>query len=72
MITVAELIGELMKFPGGCRVVVRGYESGFNDAGVPEQIELDLNHHNPEDWFFGSHAEARGGSPAVLIKANAR
>jgi hypothetical protein len=67
MVTVAELIGLLTQYPGGLRVVIRGYEGGISDITAPERIEIDLNANDAKDWFFGPHEEARGGSPAVLI-----
>lgn len=68
MITVAELIGLLQQFEGGCRVVIRGYEGGVCDITAPTKIELDLNVNDEEqDWFLGPHEETEGGSPAVLI-----
>ena len=56
--TVAELIDLLSSYPGDLRVVVDGYEDGFDDLN-PEligAIELALNHN--EHWFLGRHEAA--------------
>ena len=53
--TVAELIDLLSSYPGDLRVVVDGYEDGFDDLN-PEligQIELALNQNEP--WYLGRH-----------------
>ena len=49
--TVSELMEYLQGFPGGLRVVVNGYEEGYDDL-TPEQIKririgLDTGKH---DW----------------------
>jgi hypothetical protein len=67
IVTVTELIGLLQKFPGGYRVVVQGYEGGFDDITPPMKMGLDLDVNRC--WFEGSHNQAEGGSPAVLIRS---
>ena len=56
--TVHQLIGLLATYPPDLRVVVNGYEDGFDDV-EPERvsvtrIELDVG----EDWWDGRHAAA--------------
>lgn len=65
MLTVTELIGLLKKFPGGYRVVVAGYEDGFDDINSPKVVELELNRYRQN--YYGPHMEAEGGSPAVAL-----
>ena len=75
--TVAELIDLLSSYPGDLRVVVDGYEDGFDDLN-PEligAIELALNQN--EHWFLGRHEavgslggdEAAGDTvPAIALR----
>lgn len=72
MITVCELIGLLQKFPGGARVVVRGYEHGVDDIVEPSQIHLNLNVNGEDKSYAGPHEiiELPPGfswSPSVFI-----
>jgi hypothetical protein len=64
MITAAQLIDRLTRFPGDGRVVVRGYEEGADDVSPPRLVNLDLNV-NEED--YGPHAIVDRGVPAVFI-----
>lgn len=66
---VKELIALLQQQDPEARVVVQGYEGGYNDAATPEPIRLKLNVHPKEDWYYGPHDEDRKGRcEAVLIK----
>jgi len=51
--TAAELITELQKIPADTRIVVRGYEDGYNDILklIPIKIKLNVN----EQWYEGAH-----------------
>lgn len=53
---VRELIEALSQFDPETRVVVAGYESGFNDITQIQSCDIRLNVH--QDWFYGSHAKA--------------
>ena len=62
--TVAELVELLATYPPGLRVVVNGYEDGFDDV-LPERvsvtrIELDVG----RAWWEGRHAAAAAGGAA--------
>ena len=62
--TVQDLIDLLATYPSGLRVVVNGYEDGFDDV-VPErvsviQIELDVG----QEWWEGRHNTADHAEPA--------
>ena len=61
--TVQQLIALLANQPSDLRVVVNGYEDGFDDVEPErvsvERIELDVG----EDWWEGRHA-AVGNRPA--------
>ena len=68
--TTSELIEELKEYPPNMRVIISGYEGGFNDIKslCEQEIALDVN---PE-WFYGDHADGRGGrkidETALLVK----
>lgn len=53
MITIAELIQKLKSYPPELRVVLPGYEGGYNDLTRLGTINLALNVH-PED-YYGNH-----------------
>ncbi len=51
--TATELIEELQKLKPQTRIVIRGYESGYNDVLklLPVKIKLNVNEH----WYEGAH-----------------
>lgn len=53
---VRELMETLSQFDPDTRVVVAGYENGFNDITQIQPCEIRLNVY--QDWFYGSHAKA--------------
>jgi hypothetical protein len=64
--TVNELIEQLKNYPGDMKVLVLGYEGGYNDAGVTtEDIIFNANETGP--WYYGSHesAELLGASNGI-------
>lgn len=62
---VRELIETLSQFDPDTRVVVAGYESGFNDITQIQPCEIRLNVH--QDWFYGSHAKADDAQVQQLL-----
>ena len=56
--TVQQVIALLATYPPDLRVVVNGYENGFDDVESERvsltRIELDVG----EDWWEGRHAAA--------------
>jgi hypothetical protein len=69
--TVKELMDELVKLPADRRVVVQGYEDGFDDVSIIEPISVEKN---PDDtWYYGRFVSASGvGEGAVLLFGRAR
>ena len=55
--TIKELIQELQKYPEDTRVLVKGYESGFDDVNrIREGIFLyKVN----SKWYYGDHEEVK-------------
>ena len=53
---VNQLIKRLQMYPPDLRVVVRGYEGGYNDVDIFENLKIVLNYH--EEWYYGKHEDA--------------
>ena len=53
--TAIELIKNLQKLPPETRIIVSGYEDGFNDIIELKKVKIkkDVNEH----WYEGAHAE---------------
>jgi hypothetical protein len=68
--TIKELIQELQKYPEDTRVLVHGYEDGFDD--VSEVKEGVFNENVNTEWYYGKHQEADKKSPytfdGIIIK----
>lgn len=54
--TVAQLITELQALNPNQRVMVRGYEGGYNDCPAPKQVMVELNQNS--EWYYGPHDDA--------------
>ena len=52
---VQQLIEELQKYPPEMRVIVDGYEGGYNDCKPPKSTRIRLNVHDEDDWSYGRH-----------------
>jgi hypothetical protein len=52
---VQQLIEELQKHPPEMRVIVNGYEGGYEDLASPHQKSIRLNVHAPDKWYYGQH-----------------
>ena len=69
--TIKELIQHLQKHPSDTRVVVSGYEDGYNDIIEVKEVILQLNTYT--EWYYGQHADAKnGGEKAVFLFGNNR
>ena len=70
--TVAEMIAALNAFPQEARLIVDGYEGGYDDAQPPRECPININV-NPQD-YYGDHDDADEEDPdeiAVLISRRA-
>ena len=67
--TVAELIETLKRFTPGMRVVVQGYEDGYDDIASVRPISIKPGAH--QEWYYGRHGDATqeqdGAEQAVLL-----
>jgi hypothetical protein len=63
---VEELIEALGEYPSDTRVVVQGYEEGFDDVSALHSIQIE-EHPDPK-WYHGNYDKSsEEGEPAVLI-----
>lgn len=62
--TIAELIAALQQFPPETRVMVDGYEGGYDDPVAPRLITVDLS--GDESTVWGAYEDGRH-FPAILI-----
>ena len=70
MITIKKLIEKLQQFPPEMRVVVAGYEDGFNDIAWVDGLDIALNVHTED--YYGAHENAedvKGGFEVVSAVA---
>ena len=54
--TVSELISELMNFPQDLKVVVRGYENGYNEIVTLKKKTVLLN--GEAEWWDGEYMDS--------------
>ena len=53
---VGQLIEQLKNYPQDLRVVVCGYEGGYNDVDTFENLKIVLDYHSA--WYYGKHEDA--------------
>lgn len=57
--TVKQLIEQLQQLDPDLHVFTSGYEGGFDDVYVGEEMEIALNVH--DEWYYGKHESADSG-----------
>jgi hypothetical protein len=62
---ISELIEKLKKLPPDMRIVIAGYESGFND--IQELKSLVINLDKKDEWYYGAHEESESGVNAIAL-----
>jgi hypothetical protein len=67
--TIAELIQTLSQYDPHLPVVVKGYEGGFNDVSIIEEITLESNV-NTEYWY-GAHEEIQVSQASAKLSFKA-
>ena len=61
--TASELIRMLQEFPPDTKIVVRGYEDGYNDILKPRKVKIK---YNPDAaWYYGIYSD-REEADAIL------
>lgn len=69
--TIQQLTTLLSQYPPDTRVVVAGYEGGFNDITIHKIIQLKLDAN--KEWWNGQHEEVQSsGEPALLLAGENR
>jgi hypothetical protein len=58
---VQQLIEELQKHPPEMRVIIRGYEEGYDDLDLLIQKSIRLSINSPDEWRDGKYGDADGG-----------
>jgi hypothetical protein len=53
---VDQLIKRLQMYPQDLRVVIRGYEGGYDDINNFEQLKIVLDYN--DEWYYGKHDDA--------------
>ena len=53
--TVAELIEKLQQFDPSLRVIIPGYQGGYNDLDGPVLKKIALNFY--DEWYYGKHEQ---------------
>ena len=68
---VDQLIKRLQMYPPDLRVVVRGYEGGYNDVDIFEKLKIVLDYHSA--WYYGKHEDVEYlyGNNAEQLKTTA-
>jgi hypothetical protein len=54
--TVEELIAKLNEYPGDLRVLIPGYEDGFNDITLIKEKEIVPDFF--QEWYYGQHLDS--------------
>ena len=52
---VDQLIKRLQMYPPDLRVVVRGYDGGYNDVDTFEKLKIVIDYHSV--WYYGKHED---------------
>lgn len=74
--TVSELIEQLKEYPGDMRVLVPGYEGGYNDSGLKTE-EIVFNFSKNDAWYYGPHecvrfADTDKGTKCLIISSQGK
>ena len=67
--TIQDLIELLATYPPGLRVVVDGYEDGFDDVERGRVSVVRIEADAGKWWWEGRHAEATSGSDSRVEEA---
>ena len=57
MLTVKQLIEHLKGFDPEHSVFIPGYEGGVQECAGPKSVDIALNVHPREEWWYGQHEE---------------
>jgi hypothetical protein len=54
--TAIELIHELKKLPYETKIIIRGYEDGYNDILKLEERQI-IPHRHQVEWYYGEYED---------------
>ena len=55
---VSELIAILQTKNPDSRVITNGYEGGYVDVNSVHEMQVALNYHDKDHWWYGPHESA--------------
>jgi hypothetical protein len=67
--TALELIQLLSQLAPDTKIIIRGYEDGYNDI-LELKARTIIPHHNQKDWYYGEYEDFRANNEN-LLKSNA-
>jgi hypothetical protein len=63
--TATELIRFLQEFPPNTKIVVRGYEDGYNDILKLRQVKIK---YNPDAaWYYGIYSDSEEADAILAV-----
>lgn len=64
---IEELIQQLQRYPKNSRVIVQGYEGGYDDVTIVREISIQPN--TSHEWYNGKYLKSddAASETAVLI-----
>lgn len=63
--TALELIRQLQALPADTKIVVRGYEDGYNDILKLDPVKIKRN--EKADWYLGEYEESTDADAIAAI-----
>ena len=54
--TIQQLIEKLQQYPPEMRVIISGYENGYNDISMFEKKEIAID--VLTEWYYGQHIDS--------------
>ena len=63
--TAQELIQHLQTLPHDTKIVVRGYEDGYNDVLKLKPVKIELNENAP--WYEGEYKECNDVGATLAV-----
>lgn len=58
--TIGELIQLLAQYPSDLRVVVNGYEDGYDDLSPEQLVPVNIVLNTGKQWWEGKHGDPDG------------
>jgi hypothetical protein len=64
--TASELIQHLKQLPPATKIVVRGYEDGYND--ITELTKRRVKHNPDAEWYYGEYTDSKEADAIEAIE----